>query len=93
LSSKPLLWLSNIFNNRGYKTVALTGEDSQEVREDAIKRLEQDEIDNSLDYIFTVDIFNEGVDIPSINQIVMLRPTQSAIICYILMNLIYMSII
>ncbi len=72
--------LSNIFNNRGYKTVALTGEDSQEVREDAIKRLEQDEMDNSLDYIFTVDIFNEGVDIPSINQIVMLRPTQSAII-------------
>ncbi|MGM9979116.1 MAG: DUF3427 domain-containing protein [Clostridium sp.] len=72
--------LSNIFNSRGYKTVALTGEDSQEVRENAIKRLEQDEIDNSLDYIFTVDIFNEGVDIPSINQIIMLRPTQSAII-------------
>lgn len=72
--------LSNIFNNRGYKTVALTGEDSQEVRENAIKRLEQDEIYNSLDYIFTVDIFNEGVDIPSINQIIMLRPTKSAII-------------
>ena len=79
-SKKEAKKLSNIFNNRGYKTVALTGEDSQEVREDAIKRLEQDEIDNSLDYIFTVDIFNEGVDIPSINQIVMLRPTQSAII-------------
>ncbi|MDY4077508.1 MAG: DEAD/DEAH box helicase [Clostridium sp.] len=72
--------LSNIFNSHGYKTVALTGEDSQEVRENSIKRLEQDEIDNSLDYIFTVDIFNEGVDIPSINQIIMLRPTQSAII-------------
>lgn len=79
-SKKEAKKLSNIFNNRGYKTVALTGEDSQEVREDAIKRLEQDEIYNSLDYIFTVDIFNEGVDIPSINQIVMLRPTQSAII-------------
>ena len=79
-SKKEAKKLSNIFNNRGYKTVALTGEVSQEVREDAIKRLEQDEIDNSLDYIFTVDIFNEGVDIPSINQIVMLRPTQSAII-------------
>ncbi len=79
-SKKEAKKLSNIFNNRGYKTVALTGEDSQEVREDAIKRLEQDEIDNSLDYIFTVEIFNEGVDIPSINQIVMLRPTQSAII-------------
>ena len=72
--------LSNIFNSRGYKTVALTGEDSQEVRENAIKRLEQDNQDDCLDYIFTVDIFNEGVDIPAINQIVMLRPTQSSII-------------
>lgn len=33
-----------------------------------------------LDYIFTVDIFNEGVDIPQVNQVIMLRPTQSAII-------------
>ena len=33
-----------------------------------------------LDYIFTVDIFNEGVDIPKVNQVIMLRPTQSAII-------------
>ena len=33
-----------------------------------------------LDYIFTVDIFNEGIDIPALNQIIMLRPTQSAII-------------
>src|SRR5690606_22103153 len=33
-----------------------------------------------LDYIFTVDIFYEGVDIPMINQIIMLRPTQSAIV-------------
>ena len=33
-----------------------------------------------LDYILTVDIFNEGIDIPSINQVVMLRQTQSSII-------------
>src|SRR5699024_11199587 len=33
-----------------------------------------------LDYILTVDIFNEGVDIPSINQVVMVRQTQSSII-------------
>lgn len=33
-----------------------------------------------LDYIFTVDIFNEGIDIPEINQVVMLRNTQSSII-------------
>ena len=33
-----------------------------------------------MDYIFTVDIFNEGIDIPKVNQIIMFRPTQSAII-------------
>lgn len=72
--------LSDIFNTKGYKTVALTGESSQEEREKAIERLEQDETLDSLDYIFTVDIFNEGVDIPSVNQVVMLRPTKSSII-------------
>lgn len=33
-----------------------------------------------LQYILTVDIFNEGVDIPEINQVVLLRPTQSPIV-------------
>lgn len=73
--------LSEKFNKLGYKTVSLDGSDSQETREEMIQRLEQDEYDdNALDYIFTVDIFNEGVDIPAINQIVMLRPTESAVI-------------
>lgn len=72
--------LSRIFNNRGYKTVALTGDNSQDERENAINRLEQDDLNNCLDYIFTVDIFNEGVDIPSVNQVIMLRPTQSSIV-------------
>jgi superfamily II DNA or RNA helicase len=72
--------LSEEFNKRGYETIALDGSSSEELREKSIERLEQDGLENKLDYIFTVDIFNEGVDIPSINQIIMLRPTQSAII-------------
>ena len=72
--------LSEMFNKRGYRTVALTGDNSQSERENAINRLEQDDLNNCLDYIFTVDIFNEGVDIPSVNQVIMLRPTQSAIV-------------
>ena len=72
--------LSEEFNKRGYGTIALDGSSSEELREKSIERLEQDALENKLDYIFTVDIFNEGVDIPSINQIIMLRPTQSAII-------------
>lgn len=72
--------LSNLFNKRGYNTIVLSGNDSQEVREDAIKKLEQDNRIGGFDYIFTIDIFNEGVDIPCINQVVMLRPTKSSII-------------
>lgn len=73
-------FLSTEFNRRGLRTVSLTGENSEEDRRDAIDRLESNNNAESLDYIFTVDIFNEGVDIPRVNQIVMLRPTQSAII-------------
>ena len=73
--------LSLKFNERGYRTAALTGEDSQHRREEVIARLADDRTDgNHLDYIFTVDIFNEGVDIPEINQIIMLRPTQSPVV-------------
>lgn len=72
--------LSRLFNERGYRTLALCGENNQNMREDAIKRLEQNDTENGIDYIFTVDIMNEGVDVPCINQIIMLRPTQSSII-------------
>jgi superfamily II DNA or RNA helicase/HKD family nuclease len=67
-------------NGTYYNTIALTGDDSEETRVDAIRRLESDQLFEKLDYIFTVDIFNEGIDIPRVNQIIMLRPTQSAII-------------
>ena len=58
----------------------MTGEDSQEKREEAIERLVTSEEEDRLDYILTVDIFNEGVDIPEINQVIMLRPTESPIV-------------
>jgi superfamily II DNA or RNA helicase/HKD family nuclease len=72
--------LSDAFNTRGYKTISLSGKNSEEERIDAINRLESYDPSEKLDYIFTVDIFNEGVDIPKVNQIIMLRPTASAII-------------
>ncbi len=68
--------LSAVFNQKGLKTVALTGDTSQEERLRQVERLEN----GLLDYILTVDIFNEGIDIPSVNQVVMLRQTQSSII-------------
>lgn len=72
--------LSQKFNERGFYTITLSGKDSQETRTNAIHKLEQKERSTGLDYIFTVDIMNEGIDIPAINQIIMLRPTKSAII-------------
>ena len=70
--------MANQFNKRGIKSIALTGGDSVNKRQDEIKKLEDD--NNGLEVIFTVDLFNEGIDIPSINLILMLRPTQSSII-------------
>ena len=73
--------MSKKFNERGLRTEALTGEDAQERRESVIARLTNNEDgEDQLDYIFTVDIFNEGVDIPEINQVIMLRPTQSPVV-------------
>lgn len=75
--------LSDLFNRqvnqreeRRYRTEAVSGAMSRRQVEDAVRRLENGE----LDYIFTVDLFNEGVDIPAVNQIIMLRNTQSSIV-------------
>lgn len=73
--------LSEEFNLRGLRTLALDGASTEAEREDGIRRLEYPKgAANKLDYLFSVDIFNEGVDIPQCNQVVFLRPTQSAII-------------
>lgn len=80
-STREALELSQKFNEEGYKTVALSGANTQEEREEAITQLITDNpFEKQLDYIFTVDIFNEGVDVPEINQIIMLRPTQSPVV-------------
>ncbi len=72
--------LSSSFNERGYRTVALSGRNSTAEREDAFERLSGDERPGALDYIFSVEILNEGVDIVEVNQVIMLRPTQSPIV-------------
>ena len=75
--------LARKFNEQGLRTIALSGTDSEETRAEAIERLTMDvrsEEDDYLDYIITVDIFSEGTDIVEINQVIMLRPTQSPIV-------------
>ena len=62
-----------------------SNETPQKLRETAFERLamrEEDATDElqPLDYIFSVDILNEGIDIVEVNQVIMLRPTQSPIV-------------
>lgn len=73
--------LSRLLNQREVqgrrlRTTVLTGENTIPEREAVVAELES----GSLDYILTVDVFNEGIDIPSVNQVVMLRQTQSSIV-------------
>ena len=72
--------LAKEFTKRGYPALALTGDNTQEEREEAINRLTNEDYHDKIEFIFTVDIFNEGVDIPEVNQILLIRPTQSSII-------------
>jgi len=68
--------LATLFNEKGIPSSYLSGEHSIETREKEVEKLEN----GLINYIFTVDIFNEGIDIPKINQVIMLRNTQSNII-------------
>ena len=68
-----------------FRTIALNGSASEQERQIAFERLamneeEATETNQPLDYIFSVEILNEGVDIVEVNQVIMLRPTQSPII-------------
>ena len=66
------------FNAFGYPSLSLSGQSTNDERNEAIAKLES--LKDPLEFIFTVDIFNEGIDIPSVNLVLMLRPTQSPII-------------
>ena len=75
----------NPSTGRYFRTIALNGSATESDRQNAFERLAMDEDDvntdcTPLDYIFSVEILNEGVDIVEVNQVIMLRPTQSPIV-------------
>lgn len=72
--------LSRKLNEKDWRTLVLSGSDSESARAAAIERLAGEESEKALDYILSVDIFSEGVDVPEINQVIMLRPTESPIV-------------
>lgn len=66
-------FMSDHFNTRGIPAIALTGQSPDQERRRAKDRL----VNGEIRFIFVVDIYNEGVDIPEVNTILFLRPTES----------------
>lgn len=66
-------FLADFFIREGYRAIALSGKTAKQLRKESREQLERGEID----IIFTVDLFNEGVDIPSVDTLLFVRPTES----------------
>lgn len=66
-------FMSNYFNQQGIPSIYLTGHSADDERKNAKQLL----ISGEIRFIFVVDIYNEGVDIPEVNTILFLRPTES----------------
>ena len=66
-------FMANYFNGRGIPSLCLTGQSPDEERRSAKEQL----VSGQVRFIFVVDIYNEGVDIPEVNTVLFLRPTES----------------
>lgn len=61
------------FSENKIPSASLTSDSSDDVRKSVQKQL----VNGEIKFIFTVDLYNEGVDIPEVNTILFLRPTES----------------
>ena len=73
VSVKHAEFMANYFNRHHIPSASLSGQSKKEDR----KRVKEDLISGKIRFIFVVDLYNEGVDIPCVNTILFLRPTQS----------------
>lgn len=69
-------YMASVFNAAGLPALALSGESHSEERRSGLEKLRRGEVT----CLFAVDLFNEGLDIPMVDTVIMLRPTQSATI-------------
>ncbi len=74
VSVKHAQYMARKFTDDGLPSSALSGESSSDERRAALQALQRGE----LRAVFAVDLFNEGLDIPQVDTILMLRPTQSS---------------
>lgn len=73
VSKEHARFMAEYFNACGLPSIALDADSDSTLRDQAKRKLVQHEIQ----FIFVVDIYNEGVDIPEVNTILFLRPTES----------------
>lgn len=73
VSKEHAKFMSDYFNSKNIPSMYLVSETSDEERNSAKKRL----VEGYVRFIFVVDIYNEGVDIPEVNTVLFLRPTES----------------
>jgi superfamily II DNA or RNA helicase len=66
-------YMSGLFNKYGIPSEYLISDSSKDVRRSVQKRL----LNKEINFIFVVDLYNEGVDIPEIDTVLFLRPTES----------------
>ena len=66
-------FMTNVFNEAGISALTVTGNTPTPLRRESIERLRNGDVN----CIFAVDVFNEGLDIPQVDTVLMLRPTQS----------------
>ena len=66
-------FMARYFNEHGIPSMFLTGKSPDEERKAAKDHL----VNGDVRFIFVVDIYNEGVDIPEVNTVLFLRPTES----------------
>ncbi|CAN5167960.1 DEAD/DEAH box helicase [soil metagenome] len=67
-------YMTRVFNEAGVPALVVSGHTPRAEREDALRRLRQRQVN----ILFTVDVFNEGLDLPEIDTVLFLRPTESA---------------
>ncbi|WP_203340227.1 DEAD/DEAH box helicase family protein [Planococcus beijingensis] len=72
-SVKQAVYMNNFFQQKDVRSIALHGESHPDERKTARSKLDLGE----LELIFTVDLFNEGVDIPKVDTLLFIRPTES----------------
>jgi superfamily II DNA or RNA helicase/HKD family nuclease len=69
-------YMARVFSEHGVAAVAVTAATGDEERVQALKNLERGDVR----VVFSVDLFNEGVDVPTVDALLMLRPTESPLL-------------